>query len=93
MEQMKHQDGFAPSAEDTAKLNEIVTWLTEHGYKGMMLIHNKDGVGISWVREDSGADAIRNDLINALGHIYDEDANAATDLAKGIILAAAQLQN
>lgn len=93
MEQMKHQDGFAPSAEDTAKLNEIVTWLTEHGYKGMMLIHNKDGVGISWVMEDSGAEAIRHDLINALGHICEEDVDTAKDLANGIILAATQLQN
>ena len=38
-------------------------------------------------------EAIRHDLINALGHIYDEDANAAMDLTNGIILAAKQLQN
>lgn len=37
--EMKHQDGYAPSAEDTEKLNEIMTWLDNNGYKGIVLIH------------------------------------------------------
>ena len=91
MEQMKHQNGFAPSAEDTAKLNEIVTWLTDHGYRGIMLVHKGD-IGVSWVKEKKGPDAIRHDLINSLGHILDEDEAVATDFARGIILAAEQLK-
>lgn len=88
---MKHLGGFAPSAEDTAKLNEIITWLTEHGYKGLVLVH-KDDIGVSWINEDEGEDAIRHDLINSLGHIMEENEAAAMDLARGIILAAKQLQ-
>ena len=41
MEEMKHLDGFAPSAEDTAKLNEFVTWLVEHGFQGIVMIHKR----------------------------------------------------
>lgn len=92
MEKMKHLGGFAPSAEDTAKLNEMITWLTEHGYKGLVLVH-KDDIGVSWINEDKGEDAIRHDLINSLGHIMEEDESAAMDFARGIILAAKQLQN
>ena len=46
MEEMKHLDGFAPSAEDTAKLNEFVTWLVEHGFQGIVMIHKGD-IGVS----------------------------------------------
>lgn len=89
MEEMKHIDGVAPSAEDTAKLNEFVSWLVEHGFNGLVLIH-KGGVGVSWLHEES-ADSIRHTLINSLGHIYDADENAGIDLAKGIAMAAKQL--
>lgn len=89
MEKMKHLDGYAPSAEDTAKLNEFVTWLVEHGYTGLVLVHKGD-VGVSWLHEES-ADDIRHTLINSMGHIYDADESAGLDLAKGITLAAKQL--
>lgn len=83
-------DGYAPSAEDTAKLNEYVTWLSEHGYKGLILIH-KDDIGVSWCCELS-ADDIRHDLINAIGHIADEPVEMAAGLAKGVLLAAQQIK-
>lgn len=91
MEEMKHLDGFAPSAEDTAKLNEFVTWLVEHGFKGIVMIHKGD-IGVSWLHHEKGADEIRHTLINSLGHIYDADEKAGIDLAKGIVLAANQIQ-
>lgn len=91
MEKMKHQDGYAPSAEDTAKLNEIVTWLVDHGYEGLVLIHKGD-VGISWCRESS-ADDIRHVLINSIAHIADESFEIAADLAKGVLLAAQPMKN
>ncbi len=91
MEKMEHLDGFAPSKDDTEKLNEFVTWLVEHGYKGIMLIH-KDDTGVTWIREEGGDDAFRHDLINSLGHIYETNEAAAIDFARGIILAAQQLQ-
>ena len=89
MEKMKHIGGYAPSKEDTAKLNEIVTWLTEHGYQGFVMIH-KGNVGISWLNEGS-ADDIRHTLINSLGHILDADKEAGIDLAKGITMASEQI--
>lgn len=90
METMKHQDGFAPSAEDTKKLNEIVTWLTEHGFRGIMLIH-KDDIGVSWVHENS-ADNIRHTFINSLGHIVQESEGAAVNLMQGMAMALNQIR-
>lgn len=91
MEKMKHQDGYAPSAEDTAKLNEIVTWLVDHGYNGIMLVHKGD-VGVSWVSEPD-AEAVRHTLIKSIGHILEESRDVATGLAKGVLLAAQQMEN
>lgn len=91
METMKHQDGFAPSAEDTAKINEFVTWLTDHGYQGIMLLH-KGGIGVSWLHDDAGADSIRHTLICSLGHIAKESVEAARDLMNGMILAVEQIE-
>lgn len=90
MEQMKHQDGVAPSAEDTAKLNEIVTWLNDHGYQGMLLVHKGD-VGVSWYHEKN-ADETRHTFINALSHIILESKKAAKDLMLGMVLAVRQIQ-
>lgn len=90
MEKMKHQDGFAPSAEDTAKLNEIVGWLEDHGFHGIMLIH-KDDIGVSWVSEE-GADKIRHDFINALGHIAKESPDSAVALMRGMAMALNQIK-
>lgn len=91
MEKMKHQDGYAPSAEDTAKLNEIVTWLVDHGYGGIMLVH-KGAVGVSWVSEPD-AEAVRHTLINSIGHILEESRDVAADLASGILLVAEEFKN
>ena len=90
MEKMKHQDGVAPSAEDTAKLNEFVTWLNDHGYQGMLLVHKGD-VGVSWYHEKN-ADSTRHTFINSLGHILDEDKSAAIALYEGMQLAVEQIQ-
>lgn len=90
MEQMKHQDGVAPAAEDTVKLNEIITWLNDHGYRGMLLVHKGD-VGISWYHEKN-ADDTRHTFINALGHIFVENRKAAEDLMLGMVLAVKQIQ-
>lgn len=89
--EMKHQDGYTPSAEDTAKLNEFITWLAERGYEGIVMIH-KGEIGVSWLHEGS-ADDVRHTLINSMGHIYDADPNAGIDMARGIIAAARQLSN
>lgn len=90
MEKMKHQDGFAPSVEDTSKLNKIVTWLTDHGFHGILLIH-KDNVGVSWMNEES-ADKIRHDFINALGHIAKESPDSAVALVRGMAMALNQIE-
>lgn len=86
---MKHQEGIAPSAEETAKLNEIVTWLVGHGYGGMMLIHKGD-VGVSWVSVKDAED-VRHTIINSLGHIIDESEEAAASVVQGMALALNQL--
>ncbi len=90
METMKHLDGHAPSAGDTVKLNEIVTWLVDHGYSGMMLVHKGD-VGVSWLSEPDPA-AVRHLLINSVGHILNESRDAATDLIQGILLVADEVK-
>ena len=87
--EMKHMDGYKPSAEETAKLNELVTWLVENGFEGLVLIHKGD-VGVSWLHEEN-ADSVRHTLINSLGHIFDADPKAGVDMAKGIVLAAKQI--
>ena len=89
MEKMKHIDGYGPSTEDTEKLNEIVTWLTDHGYRGMMLVH-KDSIGVSWCNEQS-ADDVRHTFINSLGYIMNEKPNIATNMALGMQMALRQI--
>ena len=89
MEQMKHQGGVAPSAEDTAKLNEFVTWLTDHGFTGVILVRKGD-VGVSWVHEED-AKSIRHLLIKSIESIFMEDEKAAMDLVKGMVGAIAQM--
>lgn len=66
--EMKHQDGYAPSAEDTAKLNEIMTWLDNNGYKGIVLIHKGD-IGVSWMNE-TDAEAIGREVLRRLRERY-----------------------
>lgn len=83
--EMKHQDGVAPSAEDTAKLNEMATWLDEHGYHGVVLLRKGD-IGVSWVNEDQGADGIRKTIVNSIAHLFDESEEAAKELIKGMIM-------
>lgn len=87
--EMKHQDGYAPSAEDTAKLNEIMTWLDDNGYKGIVLIHKGD-IGVSWMNE-TDAESIRHDFINALGHIADDSEDLAVALVRGMSMAVGQI--
>lgn len=89
MEKMKHLDGYAPSEEDTKKLNEMVTWLVEHGYQGIMLVHKGD-IGVSWVNEKSG-DSMRHTFVNSLGHIVDESAKAARILMDGMVATIKQI--
>ena len=89
MEEMKHMDGYAPSAEDTKKLNEIVTWLVDNGYSGIMLVHKGD-IGVSWVSEPD-ADSVRHTLINSIGHILDESTDAAVNLMGGMSMAVDQI--
>ena len=89
--EMKHQDGFAPSAEETAKLNEMATWLEDNGYQGIVLIHKGD-IGASWVQDDNGAEGLRKTIVNSLSHIFDESKEAAMDLLKGMIMAISQIR-
>ena len=89
MENMKHQDGYKPSAEDTSKLNEFVTWLSDHGYRGVMFVH-KDDVGVSFCNEES-ADDIRHTFVNSIGHIMDESEEAAFNLFDGMRMAVTQI--
>ena len=84
--EMKHQDGFAPSAEETAKLNEMATWLEDNGYQGIILIHKGD-IGVTWVQDEEGAAGLRKTIVNAIAHIFDESKEAAMDLFKGMIMA------
>ena len=91
MEEMKHQDGYAPSENDTKKLNEFASWLVENGYKGIVLIH-KDDVGVSWVSEKS-IDDVRHNIINSVGHIMQESEDAAIMLIRGMDAAIEQIKN
>lgn len=87
---MKHQDGFSPSAEEVAKLEEFITWLVDNGFHGIMLI-NKGDIGVSWVNEND-ANQIRHDFINAIGHIYNESSDAAVALVNGMAMALNQIK-
>lgn len=90
MDQIKHQDGKRLSAEDTAKLNEISTWLSDHGYHGFMFINNGD-VGVTWLDEKS-SDAIRHDIISAVSHLALESEEAAVMFVLGMVMAIKQLK-
>jgi hypothetical protein len=89
MENMKPQGGYAPSEEDSAKINEFVTWIVGHGYNGIMLIHKQD-VGVSWMNVKN-AEEIRHMLINSLSHIADEDESAAVTFVQGMVMAVNQI--
>ena len=90
MEKMKHQDGFSPSAEEVAKLEEFITWLVDNDFHGIMLI-NKGDIGVSLVNEND-ANQIRHDFINAIGHIYKESSGAAVALVNGMAMALNQIK-
>ena len=90
MANMKHQDGCAPSAEETKKLNEIVSWLEDNGYHGMMMIH-KGEIAVSWANvEDS--EEVRHSIVNSLGHIVEESEDTAVAIAHGMMKALKQIQ-
>lgn len=90
MAKMKHQDGYAPSAEETKKLNEIVSWLEDNGYRGIMMIH-KGEIAVSWANVED-AEEVRHSIINSLGHIVDESEEAAVAIAHGMMQAIKQIQ-
>lgn len=90
MEKMKHQDGFKLSEEETAKIEEFVSWFVDNGFHGIMLIHKGD-VGVSFINEKD-ADEIRHDFINALGHICNESPDSAVALMKGMEMAIDQIK-
>lgn len=83
MEKMKHQDGYALSAEDTDKINGMMTWLVDHGYNGIMLVHKGD-VGVSWMSEPD-EEAVRHLLMNSISHIAKESKEAARILLRGMM--------
>lgn len=91
MAEMKHQDGYAPSAEETKKLNEIISWLEDNGYNGIMLIH-KGEVGISWANVKD-AEEVRHSIVNSLGHIVEENQETAISIIRGMAAAISQIQN
>ena len=80
--EMKHQDGYKPSAEETAKLNEFMSWLVDNGYDGIVIIRKGDA---------ENAEEIKHALLNSASHIFQESAEAGMDFAKGICLAAKEL--
>lgn len=90
MAKMKHQDGYAPSAEETKKLNEIVSWLEDNGYHGMMIIH-KGEIAVSWASVED-AEEVRHSIVNSLGHIVDESQETAVAIAHGMMKAVKQIQ-
>lgn len=83
MEKMKRQDGHALSAEDTAQINGMMTWLADHGYNGIMLVHKGDA-GVFWMSEPD-AEAVRHLLMNSVGHIAKESKEAARILLRGMM--------
>lgn len=90
MAKMKHQDGYAPSAEETKKLNEIISWLEDNGYNGMMIIH-KGEMAVSWAKVED-AEEVRHSIVNSLGHIVEESEEAAVAIALGMMKAVEQIQ-
>ena len=86
---MKHQDGYKPSEEETKKIAELVTYLEERGYKGIVMV-NKGDVGVSWVNIED-ANNVRHIIMNSLAHIAQESEDTAAEIAGGIILAANQI--
>ena len=88
---MKHQDGYDPSADETKKLNEIVSWLENNGYNGIMLIH-KGEVGVSWANVKD-AEEVRHSIVNSLCHIVEENQETAISIIRGMAAAISQIQN
>lgn len=89
--EMKHQDGYKPSSEETAKLNEIMSWLVNNGYHGIVIIYKGD-TAVSWLHAED-AEEIRHALINSASHIFRESPSAGMDFAKGVCMAADNLRN
>ncbi|MBQ6958109.1 MAG: hypothetical protein IJP77_06090 [Bacteroidales bacterium] len=90
MAKMKHLDGYAPSAKETKKLNKIVSWLKDNGYRGIMMIQ-KGEIAVSWTNiEDS--EEVRHSIINFLGHVAEESEEAAVAIAHGMMKALKQIQ-
>ena len=87
---MKHQDGYAPSAEETKKLNEIVSWLEDNGYHGIMMIH-KGEIAVSWANAED-AEEVRHSIINSINHIAEESEDTAVAIALGMIEVVKQIQ-
>lgn len=90
MAKMKHQDGYAPSAEETKKLNEIVSWLEDNGYHGMMMIH-KGEIAVSWANVED-AEEVRHSIVNSISHIVEESEDTAVSIAHGMMKALEQIQ-
>lgn len=90
MAKMKHQDGYAPSAEETKKLNEIVSWLEDNGFHGMMMIH-KGEIAVSWAHVEN-AEEVRHIIVNSISHIVEEGEDAALAIALGMMKALKQIQ-
>lgn len=90
MAKMKHQDGYAPSAEETKKLNEIVSWLEDNGYHGMMMIH-KGEIAVSWANVKD-AEEVRHSIVNSISHIVEESKDTAVAIAHGMIMALNSIQ-
>ena len=90
MANMKHQDGYAPSAEETKKLNEIVSWLEDNGYHGIMMIH-KGEIAVSWANVKDVED-VRHTIINSLNHIFEDSEETAVVIVHGMIMAVKQIQ-
>ena len=89
MEKMKSQGWVSPSAEESAKLEEFVTWLVEQGYEGVLIIHKGD-VGVSWMHERS-KESFQHTLLNSASHIFAESEEAGMTFAEGILLASTSL--
>lgn len=90
MAKMKHQDGYGPSAEETKKLNEIVSWIEDNGFHGMMMIH-KGEIAVSWANVE-GAEEVRHSIVNSISHIVEESEDTAVAIALGMMEAVKQIQ-